>query len=134
MFNSNIGPNTALLQDISLQNMSDLDFDPSRSLKIKSNDAVGLPIYDFLFVSDSSYMPISGRLGVIATLVVYLASLGPNFGPPPSPNPPLPQRDFCYKFEWYPLWVSGKASTEKKVDRFIFFRYFANTHAHSYAR
>ena len=119
VFNSDIGPNIAPLQDISLQNMSDLDFDLSRSLKIKSSDAVGLPMYDFLLVSDSSYMPISGRLGVIATLVAFLVSLRPNLGPPPPQTTLSPGRYF-YKFEWYPLWVRGKAFTEKKVDRFIF--------------
>ena len=30
--------------------MSDLKFDLSRSLKVKSNGAVGVPIYDFLLV------------------------------------------------------------------------------------
>ncbi len=42
---SNIGPNWAPLRDIRHWNPSDLDFDPSRSLKVKSNVAVGLPIY-----------------------------------------------------------------------------------------
>ncbi len=38
-------------------NMGDLEFDLSRSLKVKSKCAVGLPIYDFLLVSNSkSYM------------------------------------------------------------------------------
>ncbi len=31
--------------------MGDLEFDLSRSLKVKSNGSVGLPIYDFLLVS-----------------------------------------------------------------------------------
>ncbi len=81
MFNSNLGPNYAPLQDIRLQNMCDLEFDLSRSLKVKSNGAVGLPTYDFLLVSNSNYMSISQRLGVIATRKIfsYLLSLGPNF-------------------------------------------------------
>ncbi len=33
MFNGNIWPNSAPLQDISFQNLSDLDIDLSRSLK-----------------------------------------------------------------------------------------------------
>ncbi len=44
MVNGNIWSNTALLRDISLQNMSDLKFDLSRSLKVQSNGAVGFPI------------------------------------------------------------------------------------------
>ena len=32
--------------------MSDLEFDLSRSLKVKFNGAIGLPIYDFLLVSN----------------------------------------------------------------------------------
>ncbi len=97
MFNSNIGPNWAPLRDISLvslQNPSDLDFDLSRSLKVKSNGSVGLPIYDFLLVSNSNYMSNSHPLGVIAARkkFSYLLSLGPKFGPPPGP--PLLWGDF----------------------------------------
>ncbi len=54
----------AHLQDISVQNISDLEFDPSMSLKVKSNGTVELPIYDLLLVSNSDYMSISHRLGV----------------------------------------------------------------------
>ncbi len=57
MFNSNVGPNTALLPDISLQNTSDLEFDLSRSLKVKSNDAIGLPIYGFLLMFNGNIGP-----------------------------------------------------------------------------
>ncbi len=67
MFNSNIVPNKAPLRDIRLQNMGDLEFDLSRSLKVKSNGAVRLLIYDLLLVSISNYMSISNRLGVLAT-------------------------------------------------------------------
>ncbi len=79
------------MQDITLQNMYDLEFD----LKVKSNGAVGLPIYDFLLVSNSNYMSNSHRLGVIVTrkFFSYLLSLGPNFDPPPA-GPPLPRADF----------------------------------------
>ncbi len=47
--------------------MWDFEFDLSRSLKVKSNGVVGLPIYDFLLASNSNYMSNSHRLGVIAT-------------------------------------------------------------------
>ena len=46
MFNSNIWPNMAPLQDIRLQNLSDLEFDLRRSFKVRSNGAVGLTTYD----------------------------------------------------------------------------------------
>ncbi len=63
--------------------MGDLEFDLSRSLKVKSNGPVRLPIYDFLLpvVSNSNYMSNYHRLGVIATrkFLSYLLSLGPNF-------------------------------------------------------
>ena len=55
------------MRDINLQNMSDLKFDLSRSLNVKSNGAFGLPMYVFLLVSNSNYMSKSPRLGVIAT-------------------------------------------------------------------
>ncbi len=54
MVNSNIGPNSAHLRDIRLQNFGDLEFDLSRSLKVKSNGAIRLPIYDFLFMFNSN--------------------------------------------------------------------------------
>ncbi len=72
MFNSNIGPNTAPLRDIRLQNLGDLEFDRSRSLTVKSNGAFELPIYDFLLVSNSNYMSNSHRLGVIVTQKKFL--------------------------------------------------------------
>ena len=40
---SNIGPNYAPLRDM-LENVTDPDSDLSRSLKVKSSDAIGLPI------------------------------------------------------------------------------------------
>ena len=63
--------------------MGDLEFDLSGSLKVKSNGAGGLPIYDFPLVSNSNYMYNSHHLGVIATQKIssYLLSLGPNFDP-----------------------------------------------------
>ncbi len=50
MFNSNIWPNSAPLQDIRLQNLSDLEFDLSRSLKVKCDDVIGLVIHGFLLI------------------------------------------------------------------------------------
>ncbi len=44
MFNSNIWPNFAPLQDIRPRNLSDLDFAHSRSLKVKCDDVIGLYI------------------------------------------------------------------------------------------
>ena len=48
MVNGNIWPNTASLQDIRLRNLSDLEFDISRSLKVKCDDVMGLAIHGFL--------------------------------------------------------------------------------------
>ncbi len=48
MFNSNIWPNSASLQDIRLRNLSDHNFDLSRSLKVKC-DVIGLAIHGFPF-------------------------------------------------------------------------------------
>ncbi len=60
MFNSNIWPNSAPLQDIRLQNLSDLEFYLLRSLKVKCDGVIGLPIYAFLF--NSNLWPISALL------------------------------------------------------------------------
>ncbi len=48
MFNSNKWPSSAPLQDRRLRNMSDLEFDLSRSLKVKCDDVIGLAIHGFL--------------------------------------------------------------------------------------
>ncbi len=48
MFNSNIWPISAPLEDIRLQNLKDLEFDLSRSLKVKCDDVIGLAIHGFL--------------------------------------------------------------------------------------
>ncbi len=47
----------APLRDIRLQNMSDIEFDLSRSLKVKSDGTVGLPIYGFLLMFNSNIGP-----------------------------------------------------------------------------
>ncbi len=57
MFNSNIGPKWAPLRDIRLQNLGDLDFDLSRSVKVKCDSAIGLPIYGFLLMINSNLWP-----------------------------------------------------------------------------
>ncbi len=44
MGNSNLRPNSAPLQDIRLWNLSDLDFDLSKSLKVQSDDVIRLVI------------------------------------------------------------------------------------------
>ncbi len=46
-FNSNIQPNSAFLGDIFLQNLSDLEFNLSWSIKAKPNDAVGIPMTSY---------------------------------------------------------------------------------------
>ena len=51
MFNSNIGPNLALLRDISLQNLCDLDFE------LNSDGGSGLTIYGFLSMCNSYIGP-----------------------------------------------------------------------------
>ncbi len=61
VFNNNIWPNSTPLRDNSLQYLSDLKFDLSRSLKVKSNGAVWLPIHDFLVVSNTNnYLKLLG--------------------------------------------------------------------------
>ncbi len=62
MFNSNIWPNSAPLQDIRLQNLSDLEFDLLRSLKVKCDSVIELHIYAFLSMFHSNIWPKSGPL------------------------------------------------------------------------
>ncbi len=50
LFNSNLWPHWAPLCDIRLQNLRDVEFDFSRSFKVKFNGVFGLPTYDFLFM------------------------------------------------------------------------------------
>ena len=49
----------APLQDIRLQNLTDLEFDPSRSLKVMCDDVIGLSLYAFLLMFDSNLWPNS---------------------------------------------------------------------------
>ena len=55
MLNSNISEaKSAPLSYTRLQNLSDFDFDLSRSFKVKSDNAVGHPIYYFLLMFNSN--------------------------------------------------------------------------------
>ena len=54
MVNSYIGPNAAPLQDIRLEKLIDLDFDLSKSLKVKCDNAIRLTIYGFLLMVNSN--------------------------------------------------------------------------------
>ncbi len=56
-FYSNVWTNSGPLQDIRLQNLSDIEFDLSRSLKVKCDSVIGLPIYAFLSVFNSNIWP-----------------------------------------------------------------------------
>ena len=58
-------PTCSILWDIAIQNIHDLEFDLSRSLKVKVDD-IRKPTYDFLLVNDGKYMPICSILGDIA--------------------------------------------------------------------
>ncbi len=49
----------APLQDIRLRNLSDLELDLSRSLKVICDDVIGLPIYAFLLMFNSKLWPNS---------------------------------------------------------------------------
>ncbi len=64
MFTNNVYQNRAPLQDISLQNLSDLEFDLSRPFKVKSYGATGLPIYRILILSNREQMCIAHHLTV----------------------------------------------------------------------
>ena len=60
-------PICSILRDIASQNMHDLEFDLSRSLKVKGNGAIKKSTYDFLLVNNSKYMPIYSILRDIVT-------------------------------------------------------------------
>ena len=60
-------PICSILGDIATQNMQDLEFDISRSLKVKFDGAIGKPTYDFLLENNSNYMPIISILQDITT-------------------------------------------------------------------
>ncbi len=104
------------MRDISLQNVSNLVFDLSRSLKVKSNGAVGLPIYDFPLVSNSNYMSNSHHVGVIATGNIFLLSLIIRAKFRPTHTHAYPGESFI-KIESLHPWVHGKHPMKNEVDR-----------------
>ncbi len=65
MVNSNLLSNSAPLRDIRLGNLGVLDFDLSRSLRIKGDGVIGLLIYGFLLMVHSNLWPNSAPLGDI---------------------------------------------------------------------
>ena len=69
----------APLRLISLRNLGDLDFDLSKSLKVKFNGAVGLPMHDLLLGSNCIYRSISHHVGVIATKIPLSLIIRANF-------------------------------------------------------
>ena len=62
MFNGKIWPKAAPLQDLMLRNLSDLDFDLSRSPNFKRDSVIELPIYRFLLMFNSNIWPNSAPL------------------------------------------------------------------------
>ncbi len=62
MFNSNLWPNSAPSQIIRPRNLSDLELDLTRSLKVKCDSAIGLPIYAFLLMFNGNIWPNSAPL------------------------------------------------------------------------
>ena len=129
MFNSNRRPQEAPFRSSARykpQNLGDLEFDLSMSLKVKSNGAVGLPIYDFLLASNCNYVCNSHHLGVAATrkFFSYLLSFGPNFDLPP--NPPLPLVN-CFPNGFLPGSQESLPPKMKFISS-IFFEIFVNGH------
>ncbi len=50
MFNNNIWPNSAPLHDKILRNLSDFDFDLSRSLNVEYDGVIVFSIYGFVLI------------------------------------------------------------------------------------
>ncbi len=59
MFNNNIWPSSAPLRDKRLRNLSNLEFDISRSLKVICDDVTGLSLYAFLLMFNGNIWPNS---------------------------------------------------------------------------
>ncbi len=55
-------PNSAPLRNIRVRNLSEPDFDLSRSLKVKCDSVFGLPIYAFLLMCNNNIWPNSAPL------------------------------------------------------------------------
>ena len=62
MFNSSIWLNSAPLQDIRLPSLSDLEFGLSRSLNVKCDSVIGIPIYVSLLIFNSNIWPNAAPL------------------------------------------------------------------------
>ena len=54
MVNSNIWHTSTPLRDIRLYNLSDLDFNRPRPLKVKCDGIIRLPIYEFLLLVNNN--------------------------------------------------------------------------------
>ena len=50
-------PTCGILRDIAIQIMHELEFNLSRSLKVKVYGIIRKPAYDFLLVNNGEYMP-----------------------------------------------------------------------------
>ncbi len=103
---NSIWPVWAPLRDIRPLKLGDLDFDLSKSLKVKSNGAVGTPIYDILLMYK---VTICFSLTVMATIGTRITM------PPPLPtytHTPLPWGDvvFFFNTEWFPALHKMKLS------------------------
>ncbi len=66
MCNNNIWPNSVSFQATRLQSLSVFEYDLLRSLNVKSNGVIGLPIYGFLFMYNCNHMSIPHRLAIVA--------------------------------------------------------------------
>ncbi len=92
------------------------------SLKVKSNGAVGLPIYDFLLVFNNNHMSFCNCLGVIiishSKNVLLSLIIRAKFWTPHTH--PYPGAIF-FKIEWFPPWAREKAATKVKLIGLIFF-------------
>ncbi len=71
MFNSNMWPNSAPLQDIRLRNLGDLEFDLYRLLKVKCDDVIGLAIRSVVLIYAVITGPTPTRLALMATQNVF---------------------------------------------------------------
>ena len=110
------------------QNVSDLDFDFSRSLNVKSNGAGVLPIYEFRLESNSNHMSIFHCLAFSTAqkFVFYLFIFMPKFQNPSTH--PYPRGIFFRGTE-------GRLPWKIKLAGWIIFQIFciqAHTHTHAH--
>ncbi len=83
------------------------------SPKGKPNGAVGLPIYDFLLLSNSNDESISHRLAVMGILIFFISLIiTPRFRTPHTHS--CPGANFL-KIESLHPWVRGKPSAKIKM-------------------